>query len=229
MTNNILFTNTTDSADLEKPVLASSLIPEWYKNTESYVGGERKPNGEGGTSGTIKKCMPVFDSIVSGYLILLPADVFVSRKGSQPYFEWADFNLISFHPLEQAELHPTAKGIPFAKFNNPWSIKTPEGYSTLFVQPFHRDLPFTILPAIVDTDQYYAPVNFPMVLNDSEFKGLIPKGTPIAQVIPVKRETWQAQYGTEEDYQAQKAVGQKLQSKFFDKYKTMFRVPKEYK
>jgi hypothetical protein len=88
---------------------------------------------------------------------------------------------------------------------------------------------FTILPGIVDTDEYYAPINFPMVINDPNFEGLIPKGTPIAQVIPFKRESWKMEIGGEKELAEQEKVGQKLLTKFFDRYKTMFRANKEYK
>lgn len=224
----IIFTNIT-GADLEQPKPASRLVPEWYKNTSSYVNGERKPRGDGGTSATVKRCMPVFDAIVAGYIIESPADVFVSIKDGGQWFEWSDFGLISFHPIEQAPGHPARKPFPYPKWNNPWSITTPKGYSTLFVQPFHRESVFTILPGIVDTDQYTPPVNFPFVINDPTFEGFIPKGTPIAQVIPFKRDSWAMSLGNKKQLQEQSKITKKLQSKFFDRYKTMFWSKKEYK
>jgi hypothetical protein len=224
----IIFTNTT-GADLEQPQPASKLVPEWYKNTQSYSGGERKPSGNGTTTATIKRCMPVFDAITSGYIITSPADVYVSRKENGQWFEWSDFGLITFHPIEQALEHPDKKPFPYPKWTNPWSITTPKGYSTLFVQPFHRESVFTILPGIVDTDQYTPPVNFPFVINDPAFEGLIPKGTPIAQVVPIKRDSWTMEIGSKKDFETQTKVSKKLQSKFFDRYKTMFWTKKEYK
>lgn len=225
----ILFTNTSGFKDIEKPKPASKEIPDWYKNTESYVGSEKKPNGNGGTTATIKRCMPVFDAISAGYIITSPADVWVSIKDGSQYFEWSNFGLIEFHPIEQAPLHPAKNKHAYPKWINPWSIKTPKGYSTLFVQPFHRESVFTILPGIVDTDEYYAPVNFPMVINDENFEGLIPKGTPIAQVIPFKRDSWTMEFGTEKDLNDQRNISAKLQTSFFDRYKNMFRANKEYK
>jgi hypothetical protein len=224
----ITFTNTT-GADLEQPKPASKLVPDWYKNTESYVNKERKPLGDGSTSATIKRCVPVFDAIIAGYIIESPADVFVSIKNGGQWFEWSDFGLIQFHPIEQAPEHPDKKPFAYPKWINPWAIATPKGYSTLFVQPFHRKSVFTILPGIVDTDQYTAPVNFPFVINDPTFEGLIPKGTPIAQVIPFKRDSWTMELGDKKDLEAQAKVSKKLQSKFFDRYKSMFWTKKEYK
>ena len=226
---NIIFTNTSNIEDLEKPQPASKFIPEWYKGMESYIGGDKKPDGNAGTSATLKRCMPVFDAIVSGYIITSPADVWVSLKDGQQYFEWSTLGLISFHPIEQAPDHPARNKHAYPKWNNHWSIRTPKGYSTLFMQPMHRESLFTILPGIVDTDEYYAPVHFPFVVNDSEFEGLIPKGTPIAQVIPVKRDDWTASFGTEKEYKDQAKVTQNLQTVFFDRYKKLFRQDKSYK
>jgi hypothetical protein len=224
----ITFTNTT-GAELEQPKPASKVIPEWYKNTVSYMNNEKKPVGNGNSAATIKRCMPVFDALVSGYIIESPADVYVSVKDGGQWFEWSDFGLIAFHPIEQAPEHPAKNRFPYPKWTNPWAISTPKGYSTLFVQPFHRESVFTILPGIVDTDQYTSPVNFPFVINDPTFEGLIPKGTPIAQVIPYKRESWTMELGTQQDLEAQAKVSKKLQSKFFDRYKTMYWNRKEYK
>jgi hypothetical protein len=226
---NIIFTNTSGIEGLEKPQPASKFIPEWYKGMESYIGSDKKPDGNAGTTATVKRCMPVFDAIVAGYVITSPADVWVSIKDGLQYFEWSTLGLIAFHPIEQAPDHPARNKHAYPKWINHWSIRTPKGYSTLFVQPFHRDSVFTILPGIVDTDEYFAPVNFPMVINDPEFEGLIPKGTPIAQVIPVKRDDWNMSFGSEKEYVEQAKVTQKLSTTFFDRYKTMFRQDKTYR
>ena len=225
----IIFTNTSGFKDLEKPQPSSKLIPEWYKNTNSYLNKEKKPVGDGMVQTTIKKCMPVFDAISAGYIIVSPADVYVSIKQGEQFFEWASLDLVSFHEIKQAPEHPLKNQHPYPKWQNYWAIKTPKGYSTIFVQPMHRDSIFTILPGIVDTDTYFAPVNFPMVINDPEFQGLIPKGTPIAQVIPFKRDSWSMKFGGEKELKEQADITKNLHTKFFDKYKSMFRKSKEYK
>jgi hypothetical protein len=229
MSKAIKFSNITGFQDLEKPQPASAFIPDWYKNMGSYMNGSKIPDGNGGTMGTIKKCIPVFDAITVGYIITLPADVYVSLKEGVQHFEWANFGLISFHPIGQAPEHPSRKLYQYPKWMNPWAIKTPKGYSTMFVQPMHRESVFTILPGIVDTDTYTAPVNFPFVINDPNFEGLIPKGTPIAQVIPIKRDAWKMEFGGQEELIEQNNITIKLQTKFFDRYKTMFWSRKEYK
>lgn len=226
---NIVFTNTSGISGLEQVQPASKVIPNWYKNMESYIGGDKKPSGDAGSTATVKRCMPVFDAIAAGYIITSPADVYVSIKNGEQFFEWSSLGLISFHPIAQAPEHPLRKPHAYPKWNNPWAIKTPKGYSTMFIQPMHRESVFTILPGIVDTDEYYSPINFPFVINNPEFEGLIPKGTPIAQVIPFKREEWTMQFGGQKEYEEQIKITNKLQTKFFDRYKSMFRANKEYK
>ena len=196
---------------------------------DSYIGKEKKPDGKGGTKSTIKRCMPVFDAINAGYIIASSADVYVSIKDGIQNFEWSALGLIDFHPVEQAPTHPAKNEHAYPKWINHWAVRTPKGYSAMFVQPMHRESVFTILPGIVDTDEYYAPVNFPMVINDPDFEGLIHKGTPIAQVIPFKREDWNMQFGGEKEVKEQEKKITQLSTKFFDRYKTMFRSEKQYK
>ena len=232
---NITFTDTIGLPKEIKPCPASQMLPDWYKKTESYIGGKKIPIPNNNlTKSTIKKCMPVFDALTAGYLLPLPADIYVSIKEVEgqklQWFEWAAFDLVLFHPIEQAPLHPLKKPHDYPKFVNPWAIKTAKGYSCLLVQPFHREItPFTILPAVVDTDKYISTIHFPFVLNDPNFTGLIPAGTPMVQVIPFKRENWVMSMGKEQDNVSQKSIGQLLKTKFFDGYKSLFWSKKEYK
>jgi len=257
----ITFTDTFGVPEEFTPKPASGSVPDWYKTLDSYMSKEKKPDGKGMTTGTIKRCMPVFDAIVGGYILYTYTDVYVSQKAieyadkekkdktgeddfipeeeiremglpvTQAHYEWPSFGPLGFHPVEQAPNHPQRSGTPhhYPKWINPWSIKTPKGYSVLFTQPMHRPADFTILPGIVDTDEYDAPVNFHFVLNDPKFEGMIPAGTPMAQVIPFKREEWNMTIGSQEEWQAQNKTTIKLRTSFFDSYKNKFRQPKDYK
>jgi len=258
---NITFTDVMGIPKEFFPKPASSSIPDWYKNMDSYMAKGKIPDGNGMTTATIKRCMPVFDAISNGYILHTYADVYIKQvpidyvdkehfektkesrflskeeveeKGmptTQAHYEWPSFGPIQFHPVEQAPNHPNRNGTPnsYPKWINPWSVKTPKGYSTLFIQPMHRESVFTILPGIVDTDEYDSPVNFPFVLNDPKFEGMIPAGTPMAQIIPVKRDAWSMKIGTEEDLEHQKETTIRLRTSIFDSYKNKFRQLKEYK
>lgn len=232
----IKFTDTIGIPEEYYPVPASKIIPDWYKDLESYIGGEKRPDGQASTTATAKRCMPIFDAIDSGYIISTHTDLWVSQKQdengkTQQHYEWSSFGAVTFHPKEQLPEHPDGAGHEFSypKWNNAWSITTPPGYSCLFISPLHRETPIIILPGVVDTDAYTASVNFPFVLRNPKMDGLIPAGTPIVQVIPFKRDNWKMEFGNSEDYKKQAAVTNKLRSVFFDSYKRHFRTIKEYK
>lgn len=233
----ITFTNTLGASDIYAPKPAFQITPDWYKNTDSYLGGKKVPSGDGMTTGTIKRCMPVFDAFNSGYILVTHTDIWVSQRADDPenpeikspWYEWPSYSPIQFHPPEQAPLHPSATGTPVPKWINPWGIKTPPGYSSLFIPPVHRNNPFVALPGVVDTDTYVAAVNIVFVLQEQNFEGLVPAGTPIVQVIPFQRESWEMSMGTQEDLANQNNVTSKLRAKFFDSYKTQYRQIKEYK
>lgn len=226
----IQFTNFLD-VDIEKPIPASKVLPDWYKDMASYFNEKKDPTEIGRGLSTSKKCMPMLDALSAGYLILSAADVYVKPVDGQPYFTWSNFNLINFHETYQLPSHPqnkyNNKSIP--KWNNYWGIKTPKGYSTLFTQPVGRDLPFTIVTGLVDTDKYNYPIQFPFFINEPNFEGLIPAGTPIAQVIPIKRDSWNTIIGNEKDIRIGKSQMAKAFSKFFNGYKTFYWTKKEYK
>lgn len=227
---NITFTNISDNDILPKPVLAKTMIPDWYKELESYKDNKKKPVNAL-TSGTIKRCMPVFDVMTAGYLLLTPCDIYVTPTEEGPYFEWAfGADVITFHSIDQVKGYPGVTIENAApKFNNRWAIKTPSGYSTLFIPPVHRDAPFSILSGVIDTDKYFVPGAFPFFMKDPNWEGLIPQGTPYAQLIPFKRDSWTMKFGGEKEMVEQANQAKAIFSKFFDRYKTMFRSNKEYK
>jgi len=181
-------------------------IPDWYKklkHTPEYK--------------TIKGCMPFLDTLTSGYLLKMPQDFrlrhnVLNDKNELDSFstfssgELNDFirakniNLnigASLHSNEQLKGSPLTeknKNFPFYKILNPWLIKTPPGYSCLFVPPLNNsDDRFNILPGIVDTDSFNLPINFPVVINGDKYNSLdtiIKKGTPYVQILPFKRDNW---------------------------------------
>jgi hypothetical protein len=87
------------------------------------------------------------------------------------------------------------------KFNCFWTIEAPPGYSLLFTHPVNRDdLPFTTLSGLIDCDTFHdSPLNFPARWHDANFNGVLPKGTPVAQCLPVKRESWAGRFETLSD------------------------------
>lgn len=221
--------------NIYNPIPAKNCIPEWYKNAEGYKDSQAPVSEEGVTKGTIKKCMPIFDALSSGYIIQSYVDVKVSIEKidgkNEQQFQWPSLLPLQWHEREQVpDDYPSTYFYPYSipKWINIWGIKTPPGYSTLFIPPVHRPSEFSILPGVVDTDTYSNPVNFPFTFNRPDFEGIIPAGTPIVQVIPFKRETWEMKFGDEKTFREQNEQYFLLKSKIFDSYKKQFRQKKEY-
>jgi len=215
--------------DFFPPKPAVKNVPEWYKNTPEYISENGKKFLGDYNPHTIKKCIPVFDAMTSGYILYTQVEVQVIQEEGMPYYIWPSQSAISFHPIEQAPLHPLRDEGPYAKWNNPYTIVTPPGYSVLFTQPFHRDSVFTIFPGIVDTDTYNNAVSFPFILNNPKWEGIIPAGTPMAQVLPFKRDSWEHKIGSNKEIEEQNKVTNKLKTVFFNSYKRQFWFKKEYR
>jgi len=228
MSKEITFTNVL-GLDFFPPKPAVKEIPKWYKDTPEYVGKQGKKIINNFIPYTIKKCMPIFDSLTVGYILYTQVDVQISNMGNLPYYSWPSQEPIGSHSIEQAPLHPAKNGAPYPKWMNPYAITTPPGYSTLFIAPMNRESVFTIFDGIVDTDQYKAPVNFPFVLNDVKWEGMIPAGTPMAQAIPFKRDSWKHKIGSDKELKEQEKNYKKLKTLFFNSYKKQFWSLKEYK
>ena len=213
------------------PVPASKMLPEWYKNLEGYITTEKMPLEDGNTPATIKKCMPVFDSLSSGYLIRTYCDISIIWDGTAYDYVLPNSypGVITSHGIMQLPNHPGLnEEYTYApKWTNPWAIKTPPGYSSLIIPPMHRDNVISIMPGVVDTDSFEDTINFPFLLSRKEFTGIIPAGTPIAQVIPFKRDSWESK-----SYKNLKHTdnhGKLVRSVFFEGYKNLFWKKKSYK
>jgi hypothetical protein len=187
------------------PIPAVEGLPGWLKAMPLHA---LNSTGQG-TSQTLKRCPPFIDSMTYGFLMRLPCDL----KVENGEFSWT-FDVpgggpvgflrspIGFHDPAQAAGSPLFNEDQFIiKFNNFWTIKSPPGYSLLFTHPVNRpDLPFTTFTGLVDSDTYNENwIHFPAHWQDTNFNGILPRGTPVAQCIPVKREKWSARVETMSD------------------------------
>ena len=136
--------------------------------------------------------MPFLDAMTTGWIIPLAATVRleVTDGGKTVHSGW-DFDrpMVSNHGPHQIAGHPMSH-LPPCKFHNFWTIKTPPGWSCLFVSPLNRPNGlFEVVAGIVDTDTYRAPVHFPFFATGPDGLHTIAKGSPIVQVIPFRRDT----------------------------------------
>lgn len=169
-------------------VAAKNFIPDWYKKIPNYD----VPKGKK----TVKVCLPFLDSFLTGYMITLPYDLYVTIEDGVPALHWP--NPINHTPLVR-ENPADLKLVPFSHYpveftwrtNVSWTV--PKGYSALCTHPLNRhDLPFTTLSAVIDGGLVLSPTNnIPFYVKEG-FEGLIPQGTPILQIIPFRQEKWKS-------------------------------------
>jgi hypothetical protein len=179
---------------LGQPLPIKKLLPEWYRLSENTI-----TNQDGTESPGLKKCIPFLDAMISGYCLVTPVDIFVSETDSGELKitwnspdEFIDF--VNERPQESGAKIPRPAGhYPnHLAWRGTWGVKTPRGWSVLVVHPLNRfDLPFTTTSGLIDSDNYSTSGNLPFFIKQG-FTGVIPAGTPIAQLIPVKRASWKS-------------------------------------
>jgi hypothetical protein len=184
------------------PIPASQSMPDWLKAmpAQAYSGLNRREDE------TVKRCAPFIDAMTSGFLLPLICDLRIengemSWDNDLPPGGVVDFprSPIAFHDEGQVAGTPLFERDRFlVKFNNLWCIEAPEGYAVFFTHPVNRfDLPFTTLSGLVDCDRYQDNwIHFPAHWHDMNFSGVLPRGTPIVQCMPVKREKWTVETDT---------------------------------
>lgn len=220
---------------IERPYPAVKNMPSWLEKTPAYYTGAKSVDENNDPTSTIKKCLPVIDCMAAGYHIPLPCDVWVQRIKGRDGEDGIDLKwplnhvkIAELHKMEQLINYPLSQEYDEIAFKwiNLWTLCTPKGWSCLFTHPqYHEDLPFKSLNALVDTDKFPIPVNLPFFIKKG-FEGLIPKGTPIIQIIPFKRQKFIATFKSNNAHLINKWF--KAQSTFFDIYKKFFRSKKEF-
>ena len=171
------------------PYPAARGVPAWMKKTPMAVAASEKLM-------TVKRCPPFLEAMTGGYIIPLAEECTFFRDEQGKVQANSDHNIVEGHGREQYVEAPFSH-YPVVKFLNPWVVVTEPGYSTLFIAPLNRwDTPFHPLAGVVETDTYYNHINFPAICTlppNSRF--VMPKGAPVIQVIPFKREQWSSGEG----------------------------------
>jgi len=211
----------------EKPYPARNAIPNWWKDKNLTF---ENPNMPIFNISTFKRCIPMLDVLTAGYIIPLHSDFEVAQDGNNTVINWAGVRpVLEQHLVNKVDGLEIPEGYSkfVFKYITNWIIKTPPGYSTLITHPFgYKNLPFHLFSGIVDSDTFYGDINTPFALKEN-FSGIIPKGTPMMQVIPFKRETWKSEITKGTEFEREKMYNI-LTSKVHSGYKKIFRSPKSY-
>ncbi len=199
---------------LPRPRPARQALPAWLRAMPA----EAEAADLGFAVRTLKQCPPFVDAMAAGFVMPLACDLRVEAGAfawdwdPPPHGPTGPYTRapVSCHFAEQAAgtpLHdPDALVV---KFNSFWTIRLPAGWSLFCTHPVNRaDLPFRTLSGLVDCDAFSESfVHFPAVWSDPDFCGVLPAGTPVAQCIPVPRQTLELDIGALEEDGAQAFAG----------------------
>lgn len=223
-----------------EPKPGSKALPEWYKKQPGSIDSGELLAQVGQPTSTVKKCLPIFDVITAGYIVVAPLDIYVDATDPEKLsyqipaaltqfkgdiFATHDRRQYGHMPMDSDLYHADLLRImPF------WIASTPPGFSCLFLDPLLRDdSPLTALPGLIDTDGYPSDGHLSFKVQKG-FKGIIKQGTPLVQVIPFRREDWKMELvDAEKSESFLKKHRMNLRSTFSNGYKNKFRSPKEYK
>jgi hypothetical protein len=178
------------------PKPAKNCIPDWYKKIPAVKENEQKmSNGKMKIDlSALKACMPFIDALGAGYIQETWTDIEIGKVNEQ-----LEYNFPLGPDIMKLRKNVNVS-LSFAYFEaefvwqSVWRPKLPEGYSILITHPLNRlDLPFTTMTGIIDADEFYhtRTGSIPFFIHNS-FTGVIPVGTPMFQMIPIKRDVWES-------------------------------------
>jgi len=218
---------------LPRPIPAVLGLPDWFKTMPQKAFSTVLQTEQM----TVKKCPPFIDAMTFGFLIPLIADLrartaccpgtgIFRRARSRNYSR----SPIDFHDNNQVTGTPFYEEDRFLiKIRQFLDLRDAGGLLAAHHPPVQPPrLPFVTLTGLVDADSYCDNfINFPAHWRDTAFNGVLPKGTPVAQCVPVKRDSWTARFGLIEG----DAVGrlQELSRAVLEEtgvYRRRFRSPK---
>ena len=193
--------------ELMRPIPASKMQPDWWKKSKVHT------VDKGQVSISLRACPAMHDWLSTGYYIATNRDIHCLYENN----EWSSFALPDGENFEGSYASPThgksqLMNDNFAflrgdgseerphdafKFRVAWSVSTPPGYSTLYLDPFlHQNKYYRTWQGTMDTDMFNCLTDntqviiYPLV----EKSFIIPKNTPVLQIVPYRREQWTASY-----------------------------------
>ena len=217
------------------PIPARKVMPEWYKKAPSFTTKPTEVESVNEESKGLKLCQPFMDAMSSGYIQESWQDIEIQKT----VLETGQIEIRYICP-EQPEMmsHRANLSIPVGEefypleftFHPIWIPELPKGWSMLYTNPHNRtDLPFQFLSGIVDSDMFTQSEeksNMPFYIKKS-FTGIIPKGTPLIQMTPIKREDWEATSNTY-NKDAQNSIAKSIHQVPWGGYKKHFWAKKTY-
>ena len=176
-------------------VPAKEYVPDWWKKVERMI--DNKLDNKG----TVRNCPSFPEYITQGFVVPLWCDLHLEVHHDS--WKWkSPEKLFTFnnHPGEQFRdwlpKHVQDNTSMVLKPNCPWRVKTPPGWSVWQLPMiYHYNPVFETLPGIIWSDIHHE-INQQMMFHK---KGVfnLQRGTPLAQYIPIRRETFEYNVGNE--------------------------------
>jgi hypothetical protein len=182
-----------------RPVKADTYRPDWWKYEKVVTASHDK------LGASIRACPGMDDFLAIGWYILAVRDIHVKRIDGVDGKNWTvsipdgKFWENDGHPATQIEVLNPVKGDvehrakTAIKITLPWNIVTPKDYYCMYLDPFLFNNTFIqTWQGVIDTDKFNENqenaivILYPKVEEDF----IIKEGTPLVQVIPMKREYW---------------------------------------
>jgi hypothetical protein len=213
---------------LTSPEPGKKHVPEWYRSLAKFDESNSDITlnpvnhlGSDGAQVSTKMCMPFLDATTAGYMYVLEDDLTVTlNKNGKPSLSWGgDVMLVDKRPILDIVVPDNCHPVHYGWRMN-WYYETPPGYSVLITHPMNRyDLPFYVQSGIVESDIWGLPVFIAFFLKRN-FQGVIPKGTPIMQIIPFKRDNWELEVvDTEQEINRHELMAENRRSMLYGYYK----------
>lgn len=180
---------------MENFVPARTQVPKWYKTTPISFGESMSFENP---QFTFKACTPFLEAFTIGYMVTLAGDMlweYDPTADTTYKFTWRqnEVNMVTTRSLKVVGDMPWPNEFEQIAFS--WDLNLcldiPKTHSVLVTHPLNRhDLPFVTMSAVIDGFNL-ANGSVPFFLKKG-FHGLLPAGTPIAQIIPFKQENWKS-------------------------------------
>jgi len=181
---------------IPEPYPASSAFPNWYKNIPMFS--TDQDGRENKNSYTVRGCRPFMQSLSLGWMLPLPSDLHIIHDKDGVKINFSDIGDISVISTQNMSTYGGEKNIPVdgavgVKFETPWYISIPKGYSLFNLPLLNRwgsklykyFYPFS---GIWDADKYVQKVNQISLMSVPEnTNDIIKAGTPIAQIAVVHK------------------------------------------
>jgi hypothetical protein len=185
---------------ISKPQPAIKEVPDWFRKADRFainpLTNEYWLGPDQGKIPTWKACPAIFDVLGTGYYLKTPCDIEFYLKNNKMSVKIREIHCQDFcteRPPMPQFVHPQGYHEEHFAWFPDWAVELPEGYSALYTTPLNRfDLPFLMSTGIIDSDKVNLPGTMPFFVIKG-FEGVIPAGTPYAQVIPFKREDWKSE------------------------------------